>query len=263
MMIRLRATLLSVSALLIVVLNVATVAADEEQGVQRVFLIGNSLTWDTVPTRLDGHVKFHVDCGKSLPYIVANPEAPCVKTSSLWPDTLPKEEFDVLCLQVHYGATLGEDIKAIGELIKHQPAAVVVIHSGWARSAERDAEWNGGTEVNDATKMVHCASYYDQLLKTLTEKYPTRKFRRTYAADALQVVQDDIDSKKAPVSKLTELYRDKIHMNLVTGRYLMHNAMRQAIGQPKSQAGFAKLSAEMQTYLDTVLDRIDVSQSDK
>lgn len=59
--------------------------ADDEP---RIFLIGNSLTWDTIPAKLDGHVQWHVDCGKSLKYINEHPEEPCVKTSSLWPQTL-------------------------------------------------------------------------------------------------------------------------------------------------------------------------------
>ena len=37
------------------------------------YLIGNSLTWDTVPSKLDGDVQWHVDCGKSLPFIYENP----------------------------------------------------------------------------------------------------------------------------------------------------------------------------------------------
>ena len=44
------------------------------------YLIGNSLTWDTVPAWMDGDVQWHVDCGKSLPFIHANPDEPCVKT---------------------------------------------------------------------------------------------------------------------------------------------------------------------------------------
>ena len=52
------------------------------------YLIGNSLTWDTAPSLLDGDVQWHVDCGKSLPYIMAHPEMPCVKTSTLWPQAL-------------------------------------------------------------------------------------------------------------------------------------------------------------------------------
>jgi hypothetical protein len=37
------------------------------------YLIGNSLTQDTVPSGLDGDVQWHVDCGKSLPFIYENP----------------------------------------------------------------------------------------------------------------------------------------------------------------------------------------------
>ena len=37
------------------------------------FLIGNSLTWDTVSSRLDGDVQWHVECGVSLPHIFKAP----------------------------------------------------------------------------------------------------------------------------------------------------------------------------------------------
>ena len=234
---------------------VAPITANDSDK-QRVFLIGNSLTWDTVPTKLDGDVKYHVDCGKSLPFMVANPEMPCIKTSSLWPQTLRDETFDVVCLQVHYGATFAEDIAAISQLIEHQPKAAIVIHSGWARSAERAAEWDGPAEIADSTKMVHHTAYYKRLLETLRKEYPQREFRRTYAADALQIIQNDIDSGQTPIEHLTDLYRDKIHMHIVTGRYLMHNAMRLAVRQKRSQVGFEKLTPELKTYLDSVLDRL-------
>ena len=37
------------------------------------FLIGNSLTWDTVSSRLDGDVQWHVECDVSLPHIFKAP----------------------------------------------------------------------------------------------------------------------------------------------------------------------------------------------
>ncbi len=43
-----------------------------EQKTTRYYLIGNSLTWDTIPGYLDGDVQWHVACGKSLPYIFGN-----------------------------------------------------------------------------------------------------------------------------------------------------------------------------------------------
>ena len=46
------------------------------------------------------------------------------------------------------------------------------------------------------------------------------------------------------VKNLAELYRDEIHMTNDHGKYLMHNAMRHALGQPPSAAGFDKLNPE-------------------
>lgn len=43
-------------------------------------------------------------------------------------------------------------------------------------------------------------------------------------------------------------------MNVKTGRYLMHNAMRHALGQPRSDKGWEKLDPKVKAYLDAVLD---------
>ena len=48
--------------------------------------------------------------------------------------------------------------------------------------------------------------------------------------------------------------RDAIHMNVVTGRYMMHNAMREALGQPRSAKGYEKLDPKLKAYFDGVLD---------
>ena len=39
------------------------------------------------------------------------------------------------------------------------------------------------------------------------------------------------------------------------GRYLMHNAMRHALGQPFSSNGFDKTPPQLKAYLDTLLKR--------
>jgi hypothetical protein len=228
----------------------ATAIANEPS----LFLIGNSLTWDTLPSKLDGDVQWHVDCGKSLPYIVAHPEEPCVKTSTLWPAALSSKQYAMLVIQVHYGSTLQQDVDAIATLIKQQPHATVVIHTGWARSADRAEEWSG-VGSSATTNMSHNADYFDTLLDMLRESYPQRTFLRTRAMDLLQVVHEDIRAGHSPITKVESLYRDAIHMDLVTGRYLMHNAMRAALSQPRSAAGFERLDPKMKSYLDSVLDR--------
>ena len=215
-----------------------------------VYLIGNSLTWDTVPSRLDGNVQWHVDCGKSLPFMFANPEEPCVKTSTLWPKALKENRYDILSLQTHYGATLAEDVETISSWIEMQPQAVVVIHTGWAHHAKRKAEYSS----KDATgKMQHSPVYVQELLKALRKKYPARKFRQTHAIDLLARIASDIEQGKSPLKDLVELHRDKIHMKLDSGRYLMHNAMRHALGQPASNRGFEKLEPKLKQYLDGIL----------
>ena len=216
-----------------------------------VYLIGNSLTWDTVPSLLDGDVQWHVDCGKSLPFIFANPQMPCVKTSTLWPQALRKKQYDIVSFQTHYGATLAEDVETISKWIQLQPQAVIVIHTGWAHHEKRAAEY-ASTETSG--KMQHSAAYVGALLAELKKQFPDREFRQTRAIDLLDHIAADIKAGKAPLTDVVDLHRDAIHMKLDSGRYLMHNAMRHALGQPRSNRGFEKLDPNLKDYLDTVLD---------
>lgn len=62
-------------------LQAAFVRADSAR--DDAMLIGNSLTRDAVPALMDETVDYHVDCGVSLPYLSANPDAPGVATSTL------------------------------------------------------------------------------------------------------------------------------------------------------------------------------------
>jgi hypothetical protein len=252
----------SAVCLFVVLLGTTAPAIAQEQGQSRssqerrsFFLIGNSLTWDTVPSQLDGDTQWHVDCGKSLPFMVANPDEPCVKSSTLWPEALKQKQYDVVAIQVHYGSTLTEDVSAISKLIEQQPEARVVIHTGWARSASRAEEW-ASDQRSPTASMSHSPVWFDALLMSLREKHPDRSFERTRAMDLLQQVEHDIAAGQAPIEGVEDLYRDKIHMNVVTGRYLMHNAMRDALGQPRSAQEFEKLTPEMKGWLDTVLDRV-------
>ncbi len=214
------------------------------------FLIGNSLTWDTVPSRLDGDVQWHVDCGKSLPYIHANPEAPCVKSSTLWPEALAEKQYDVISVQAHYGSTLDEDVAVISHWMEMQEKAVVVIHTGWARQVSLKEEY---ALKKAPTEMAHSPLYIRALIARLEEAFPGRTIRQTHAQDYLNKVAADIETGKAPFEKLEDVYRDAIHMNLVTGRYLMHNVMRKALGQTPSDQGFEKITPEAKAYFDEVL----------
>lgn len=218
------------------------------------YLIGNSLTWDTVPSLLEGDVQWHVDCGKSLPYIFAHPEKPCVKNSTLWPVALKEKQYDLISVQSHYGSTLKEDADVISKWVEMQPKATFIIHTGWARSKTRAEEYAN----QDVTgKMQHSPEYINALLAELKKRYPDRQFKQTYAINLLEQVESDIKNQKAPLNQISDLYRDAIHMKTDSGRYMMHNAMRHAMGQPRSEKGYEKLDPKMKQYLNTVLDTLN------
>ncbi len=226
----------------------------EEQ--QRIYLIGNSLTWDTVPSRLDEGVEWHVDCGKNLQYIRDNPSDPCVSTSRIWPRALRSAQYDLISFQIHYGSTLEEDLAVISMWLEMQPKAVVLLHTGWPRHAELTA----GIEPKNP-EFTHTDVYFNALLERLRNEFPEREFRCTWAMNLVRKVQADIKAGDAPFKSIDELYRDAIHMTTDDGRYLMHNRMRQTMGQPLSSEGYEELDPERKTYLDGILE--EFGESDK
>ncbi|WP_145419832.1 hypothetical protein [Planctomycetes bacterium K23_9] len=219
-----------------------------------VYLIGNSLTWDTVPSKLDGDVKWHVDCGKSLLFVRDHPEKPCVASSTLWPQTLKEQQFDFVSFQPHYGTTVEQDVEVISGWITLQSKAIVVIHTGWPRQATLGEE---RTSTDISQSLFHGDAYFDELFQRLREKHPLREFRMTGAMNLLHAIADDIEKGVAPIDSISELYRDKIHMTLTAGRYLMHNAMRRSLGQSRSVAGFEKVPVDLRQYLNAKLDQLE------
>ena len=224
------------------------------------YLIGNSLTWDTVPSILSGDVQWHVDCGTHLKHVHGHPEKPCVTNSTLWPAALSAKKYDVISVQPHYGTTLAQDVEVISAWMKLQPKAVFVIHSGWGRHAQHADEFGGyaGPE-----QMIHSPGYFRALLAELRRLHPGRELRQTLAQNLLAQVASDIAAGTAPIKQLVDLYRDDIHLKADSGKYLMHNAMRLALGQPASAAGFEKTEPAMKKYLDGVLAQLKTAPSDK
>jgi len=217
----------------------------------RIYLIGNSLTWDTRPGLLDHYVDWHVDCGKNLQFIFDHPVHPCVDSSRLWPIAVNQLQYDYLCLQPHYGTTLDQDIDVISRWMRMQPDAIVVLHTGWAHSATAGDEFSGPA----GNEMTHHVDYFGRLKSALSEKFPDRTIRQTDAFQALHRIAIDITTGAAPLDDLTDLYRDAIHMTQDGGRYLMHNLMRKAVDQPASDEGFdtATKRPELKAYLDTLI----------
>ena len=232
----------------------------QEAAPQRCYLIGNSLTWDTVPGLLSGDVQWHVDCGVHLQQIVNKPDTPCVMTSTLWPKALQDKQYDVVSVQPFYGTTLAQDVEVISNWMKLQPKAVFVIHSGWARQGPRADEF---ASYATPLQMNHGPVYFRALLSELRRLHPGREIRQTLCQNLLALIADDIAANRAPLKNVTELYRDDIHVTHSHGKYLMHNAMRRAFGQAPSSAGFNDLDPGIKKYLDGTLSWLATSAADK
>ncbi|NNJ26490.1 hypothetical protein [Alienimonas chondri] len=228
-------------------------ASESPASAPRTFLIGNSLTWDTLPSRLegasDGRVQWHVYCGKNLPFIHDNPAGHCVESSTPWPKALADGEYDFVSIQPHLGSKLEEDVAIITEWAAQQPDAVLVIHTAWRHLDQFAAAY----EANESDgPMEPSPAYFEALLAGLRKELPGREIRTTNCYRLLYALHEDIEAGVGPFTALADVGRDAIHMNAGPGRYLMHNAMRQALGQPPTGQGF-DLTPEVRTYLDEKL----------
>ena len=181
--------------------QVTSTTTEPSSSPSKIFLIGNSLTWDTLPGLLDGDVQWHVDCGKNLKYIHDNPTAPCVKTSTLWPEALKSKQYDLLSVQPHFGTSLDEDVAVISAWLKLQPSAVLVIHTGWNRAAEFDAAYHAAV---DTRQMTHSPAYFQALTSKLVELHPDRTIRSTSAIDVLDEMYHEIQQGQAPCKHFAE-----------------------------------------------------------
>ncbi len=224
----------------------------------KIYLVGNSLTWDTVPALLSGEVQWHVDCGRSLQQIYDRPASPCVATSKVWTTVLPSTQLDYLVVQPHYGTQLKQDLDVITRWYETQATATLVLHTGWAKQAELEKEFQGGLASDPlATPMIHCPEYFTHLRAELAKRFPNRNIRSTCVIQTLRSIVDDIGKGQAPLEKISTLYRDAIHFDVQIGRYLAHNLMRKALSQRTSTQGF-QLDTPIEQYLNEKIAAADV-----
>lgn len=217
-----------------------------------IFAVGNSLTWDAKPQDLDGDVDYHIFCGRNLQYIYDNPLNHCVDTSTPWTVALQENQYDWLVVQPFAGTTLQQDASIIESWLQMQPSAKLVIHPGWTRFANFPDDYLAGNPDN---KMRPNPAYINALITELHARVPNRDIRTTRSHDLLFSVWEDTQKGIGPFSSLDDLARDEIHMGHNSGRYLMHNALRRALGQPISGQGF-NTPTEFRSYFDGKLTAI-------
>ena len=223
------------------------------------YTIGNSLTWDAKPSNLDGDVGYHIGCSTNLQQIYDNPSTSACRTPTsfgTWDVALWNNQFDYVTVQPHYGTTLEQDLAIINEWMQMQPSATFVIHTGWTDQEAFEATYH---DTNSSNLILKSAAYYSNLTDRLVQDNPNREIVSTQAFDVLDSISHDIENGNSPFSSFDRLFRDIIHMS-DTGSYLVHNLMRQALGQPLSDPVGLE-SSEIQTYLDAKILAVAPQQS--
>lgn len=203
------------------------------------FFVGNSLTWDTVPELIPDS-DWSIFCGKSLNYIVDNPDGFCVSSSMEWPDALSTTLYDTVVVQPYLGDTVASAIEDISNFMALQPTAQFILHTGWAGQANLLSDYASGTAV-------HSPEFFSAVMAGLP-----RPTTRTNAMDALVFIANDPNS---PYTDISELYRDPLHLTIGDGRYLAHNLVRRAMGLPYRTSWIEPIVH--QDYLDELLARND------
>lgn len=211
-----------------------------------VYTIGNSLTWDTIPSWYA--TDHHIYCGQNLSYIYANPAGECV-SSTRWTSAFTDNEYDFVTVQPYNGTTLSQDVEIISTWMDLEPGAVFVVHSGWAQSSVHSTAYNAGFSNN----MVHSPEYFEALINELSRLHPGREIRFNPAIEVLELINQDAKNGIGPFTALADVYRDAHHMTAGSagaGRYLMHNLMRQTLGLATNTNGFESVPATTMSYLD-------------
>ncbi len=220
-----------------------------------VYVVGSSYSWDALPRALDDAPAWHIYCAKSLDYILDFPNAHCVNDSTPWPDLLepPSRSFAHISFQPVKASTstLASDVAAIGHWLAEQPTGTVaVLHTTWPEPAYWEEDLHD--PAPDDTGTNYSMSYFYVLKEELARVHPDRSFVLTRANEMLDYIFHD---PQAPIL-FSDLFRDAGgHMSHGAGRYLQHNALRKAMGQPTGVDRTVNgVPAAIRAYLDRVVD---------
>ena len=218
------------------------------------YLIGNSLTVNCEFQLLDGVVGYNINSSATLKSSYDRTTADSTSPDSgPWREAFAANQYDFVSVQPSPGTTLNEDATAIVAWMALQPHATFILHTGWAWSSRLETEYHGG-DPNNAC--IRSPEYMADLTAEVARRTGGRTMVSTHANDAIDMIYHDIENHVGPFTSIYGIYRDGVHLN-ETGRYLAHNLMRQAMGQPLSDGAkdFASVPAATKAYL---LDKVRV-----
>ena len=213
------------------------------------YCIGNSLTWGAKPGLLeypfsdlgyDLTVDYHIACGKSLNFILNNPESTCVDSVSgdNWIERLSSEaiEFDAVVFQAHLGASLGEELSAISRMIaiateggRNLSTNFYILYT-WPRNLpnlKADVVWseelesNIGVGTDAGMEMKNSLAQFDFLLSEIRLLYPNLTINAIPTGLVLFGLAEQLKLGDASTS-MSDFYADTIHLKWASGEFISH-----------------------------------------
>ena len=226
---------------------VASCLCGEAYGVVTTYHIGNSLTWDGQPVKVqemsasqgidhsEGH---HIRTGSSLPTIFN--DTPCSGTCIIGDEygefdvALPNNHFDVVFMQPHHNSTLGDDQTIIGQMINMSLGADrYVIYGTWPHTnagADYQAAWDApitNTPSQALSSTTRRRAYFTTLTDNVRDAFPNKEIHLLPLGDILYRLDQIIKADAFPDPSYTDafdFYDDEQHLTN-TGRWIAANAL--------------------------------------
>lgn len=211
------------------------------------YCIGNSLTWGAKPGLLEypfsslGYaleVDYHIACGKSLKYILSDPEFTCVDSLSgdTWIERLSSEaiEFDAVVFQPHLGASLAEELSAISRMIaiateggRNLGTNYYILYT-WPRNLEdlpADALWLQALDLDasEGEAMKNTLAHFDYLLSEIRRLHPDTSIHAVPVGSVLYALAEQLKIEDEGASaSIADIYADSIHLKWASGEFISH-----------------------------------------
>lgn len=208
--------------------------ASDAAKIERVYFIGNSLTWDSRPVWMPGigrdfgrqiETGYHILENADLTAIVQRPQSAkeSLVKPARFPQALADASWDVLCLQIHATSesTLGGDVAAVKRLVEAAGASGatprVAIHSGWPSPHRFAARWEENARDLDGQPTRASAAYLKLLVTRLRGQIVSPVSALPVGAVLDWIYRDLMkQSENDQFAKL--FFRDQIHMTHTLGR---------------------------------------------
>ena len=225
--------------LLITVALVTICTLSRAETVTNGYILGNSLSWDTVaywpPDYVGPDGSMQICPAFNTQQFIDGPD--CGLFGNKWWMTFPYWDFDYISIQLHAGTTMQQDIDNLSYWISLQPRAKWYIHTGWDHAHLFEhmetiwaANWTGDPAT---TPMTYHPDYYQEVADRVRLNHPGVRLDIIPHMHLLEEVRQDILNGVGPLTDFqTDLFRDTQHVTYGAGRFLQAQLFLHTVGKP-------------------------------